>query len=200
MAAKNVEEIKGESHGLRGHLRQDLEDDTAHVSEETAQLLKFHGSYQQDDRDQRAARKKQNLDKAWIFMIRSKIPGGRLTPDQYLQHDRSASELGNGTLRITTRQDIQLHGVLKGNLKSAIRQINDSGITTWGGCGDVVRNTVAPAAPLRDDAHEDAQRLARELSRKFLARSHAYAEVWLDGEKLELGTSVVQEADPVYET
>ncbi|MBV9492220.1 MAG: NADPH-dependent assimilatory sulfite reductase hemoprotein subunit [Verrucomicrobia bacterium] len=198
MAAKNVEEIKAESHGLRGTLSQEMGNEAAHVSEEAAQLLKFHGSYQQDDRDQRAARKQQKLDKAWIFMIRSKIPGGALTPEQYLQQDRVAGELGNGSLRITTRQDIQLHGVLKGNLTGCIRQLNESGITTWGGCGDVVRNTIAPAAPIRDEAHEDAQRLANELSRKFLARSRAYAEVWLDGEKLDSGTEL-PEPDPIYE-
>ncbi|MBV8901941.1 MAG: NADPH-dependent assimilatory sulfite reductase hemoprotein subunit [Verrucomicrobia bacterium] len=201
MPAKNVEEIKAESNGLRGSLHEEIQDGTtAHVSEEAAQLLKFHGSYQQDDRDQRIARKQQGLDKAWIFMIRAKIPGGALTAEQYLQHDRAATELGNGTLRITTRQDIQFHGVLKGNLKSCLQQINGSGITTWGGCGDVVRNTIAPAAPLKDEAHEDAQRLAHELSRKFLARSRAYAEIWLDGEKLELGAPAAQgEADPIYE-
>ncbi|HEY0793157.1 MAG TPA: NADPH-dependent assimilatory sulfite reductase hemoprotein subunit [Chthoniobacterales bacterium] len=195
MAAKNVEDLKAESNGLRGQIQADMGLPAPHVSEEAAQLLKFHGSYQQDDRDQRAARKQQGQDKAWMFMVRSKLPGGALTPEQYLEHDRIAGLFGNQTLRITTRQGFQLHGVLKGNLKNVIHLINESGITTWGACGDVVRNTVAPAAPLKDAAHEDTQRLARELSQRFLARSHAYAEIWLDGVRLG---SDPEEADPIY--
>src|SRR5215469_17335254 len=184
MSSKNVEEIKAESRALRGTIQESLAADTTHFSEDEYQLLKFHGTYQQDDRDQRAARKAQNQDKAWMFMVRSKLPGGDLTAAQYLEHDRIAGELGNGTLRITTRQGFQLHGVLKGGLKECILQINLSGITTWGACGDVVRNTVAPAAPLKDAAHLDAQRLAKELSNTFLARTSAYAEIWLNGERL----------------
>jgi sulfite reductase (ferredoxin) len=184
MGSKSVEEIKAESHALRGAIQKTLLGDASHFADEEFQLLKFHGTYQQDDRDQRVSRKKQNLDKAWMFMVRSKLPGGALTAEQYLAHDRIAGELGNNTLRITTRQGFQLHGVLKGDLKECIHQINLSGITTWGACGDVVRNTVAPAAPLKDEAHLDAQRLAQEISNTFLARTSAYAEIWLNGERL----------------
>src|SRR6516165_3794812 len=145
MGSKTVEEIKAQSHALRGDIQNTLLGASSHFSEEEYQLLKFHGTYQQDDRDQRLARKKQNLDKAWIFMVRSKLPGGALTAEQYLAHDRIAGDLGNGTLRITTRQGFQFHGVFKGDLKECIHRINQSGITTWGACGDVVRNTVAPA-------------------------------------------------------
>jgi sulfite reductase (ferredoxin) len=183
MGSKSVEEIKAESHALRGDIQNTLLADTSHFTEEEYQLLKFHGTYQQDDRDQRVSRKKQNLDKAWIFMVRSKMPGGALTADQYLAHDQIAGELGNHTLRITTRQGFQIHGVLKGGLQECIRRINLSGITTWGACGDVVRNTVAPAAPLKDEAHLDAQRLAKEISNTFLAKTSAYAEIWLNGER-----------------
>src|SRR6516162_9061910 len=130
MASKSVEEIKSESHALRGTIKETLTGEGSHFSEEEYQLLKFHGTYQQDDRDQRATRKKQNQDKAWIFMVRSKLPGGALTAEQYLAHDRIAGELGNNTLRITTRQGFQLHGVLKGDLKECIRRINLSRITT----------------------------------------------------------------------
>jgi sulfite reductase beta subunit-like hemoprotein len=200
MGSRSVEEIKGESHALRGEIRNTLLGEASHFSEEEYQLLKFHGTYQQDDRDQRADRKKQNLDKAWMFMVRSKLPGGALTAEQYLAHDRIAGELGNNTLRITTRQGFQLHGVLKGDLKECIRRINLSGITTWGACGDVVRNTVAPAAPIKDEAHLDAQRLAKELSDTFLAKTSAYAEIWLNGERLEVeqpnGNST--EEEPIY--
>src|SRR6516164_583797 len=170
MGSKSVEEIKAQSHALRGDIQNTLLGDASHFSEEEYQLLKFHGTYQQDDRDQRVARKKQNLDKAWCFMVRSKLPGGALTAEQYLAHDRIAGELGNSTLRITTRQGFQLHGVLKGDLQECIHRINATGVTTWGACGDVVRNTIAPASPCKDAAHLDAQRLAKEISDTFLAR------------------------------
>jgi sulfite reductase (ferredoxin) len=197
MAAKNVEQIKGESRALRGTIHETLDGAGTHFSEDEATILKFHGTYQQDDRDQRAKRKQENVDKAWMFMVRSKLPGGALSAEQYLQHDHIAGELGNGTLRITTRQGFQTHGVLKGDLQECIRQINEAGVTTWGACGDVVRNTVAPASPIKDAAHLDAQRLAQELSRNFLARSTAYAEIWIGGEKLPANP---QEEEPIYGT
>ena len=189
MSSKNVEEIKAESRSLRGTIQESLGADSNHFSEDEYQLLKFHGTYQQDDRDQRAARKAQNQDKDWSFMVRSKLPGGDLSAAQYLEHDRIAGELGNSTLRITTRQGFQTHGVLKGDLKECIHRINESGVTTWGACGDVVRNTIAPAAPIDDPAHRDAQRLAKEISQAFLARSTAYADIWLNDEKLAVGTN-----------
>src|ERR1700741_828284 len=185
MSSKNVEEITAESRALRGTIRESLAADSSHFSEDEYQLLKFHGTYQQDDRDQRAAQKAQNQDKAWMFMVRSKLPGGDLTAAQYLEYDRIAGELGNGTLRITTRQGFQVYGVLKGDLQECIRRINESGATTWGACGDVVRNTTAPAAPIDDQPHRDAQRLAKEISDTFLAKTTAYAEIWLNGERLE---------------
>jgi sulfite reductase (ferredoxin) len=204
MSSKNVEEIKAESRALRGTIQESLAADTSHFSEDEYQLLKFHGTYQQDDRDQRAARKAQNQDKAWMFMVRSKLPGGDLTAAQYLEHDKIARELGNGTLRISTRQGFQTHGVLKGDLKECVRRINESGVTTWGACGDVVRNTIAAAAPIADPAHRDAQRLAKEISQAFLSRSTAYADIWLNDEKLALGTSsrssevVDTNEEPIY--
>jgi sulfite reductase (ferredoxin) len=198
MPAKNVEEIKAESHSLRGKIAETLQQkEQSHFADEEFQLLKFHGTYQQDDRDQRVARKQQNLEKAWMFMVRSKLPGGALTAAQYLAHDRIAGELGNGTLRITTRQGFQTHGVLKGDLHDCIRRINESGVTTLGACGDVVRNTVAPASPISDQPHRDAQRLAKEISNTFLAKTTAYAEIWLNGERLESSTT---ESEPIYGT
>jgi sulfite reductase (ferredoxin) len=190
MSSKNVEEIKAESRALRGTIEETLATGASHFSDDEYQLLKFHGTYQQDDRDQRAALKAQNQDKAWMFMVRSKLPGGDLSAAQYLEHDKIADDLGNGTLRITSRQGFQTHGVLKGDLKECIRRINESGVTTWGACGDVVRNTIAPAAPIDDPAHRDAQQLAKEISNAFLARSTAYADIWLNDEKLDaVGTS-----------
>jgi len=195
MAAKSVEEIKSQSYALRGTIQETLVGEGSHFSDDEYQLLKFHGTYQQDDRDQRVPRKKKNLDKAWMFMVRSKLPGGALTAEQYLAHDQIAGDLGNGTLRITTRQGFQLHGVLKGDLQECISRINKSGITTWGACGDVVRNTTAAPSPFKDEAHLDAQRLAKEISDTFLAKTTAYAEIWLNGEQLNRETEV---AEPIY--
>lgn len=188
-----VEEIKEQSHGLRGHIAQALAAGGSHFDEETTQLLKFHGSYQQDDRDTRAQRKREGLEKDWSFMVRSKIAGGDLGVDQYLAHDRMADELGNGSIRLTNRQGIQMHGVLFGSLRDCIRRINATGLTTRGACGDIVRNTMATALPLRDGVIEEVQELAGRISEAFFARSHAYSEIWLDGERVN-----DQEPDPIY--
>lgn len=202
MASKNVEEIKEASRQLRGSIRETLGDaEATHFSEEDYQLLKFHGTYQQDDRDERIPRRKQGLDKAWSFMVRTKQPGGNMSAAQYLAMDRLAEEIANGTLRITTRQGLQFHGILKTNLKDSMKRIVASGMTTWGACGDVVRNTMGPAAPLDDPAHRDAQVLAAELSDRFLAKSTAYAQIWLNGEKFELdaeGRRVEPVDEPIY--
>lgn len=199
MGKQNVEDIKVDSRGLRGRIVETLQSEASHFEEPEYQLLKFHGTYQQDDRDQRIPRKKAGEEKAWMFMVRSKMPGGRLTSEQYLVHDRMADDLGNGTIRITTRQGIQMHGVLKGGLKDTIARIKDSGLTTWGACGDVVRNTMSPAAPLDTPAHRDTLKLAEELSDRFLARSKAYVEIWLNGEKLEEPVAGGEEPeDPIY--
>ena len=184
MSKASVEEIKLESGGLRGRIVEELGDGgRSHVEEDQSILLKFHGTYQQDDRDQRAALTKEKKEKAWSFMVRSKMPGGRISAAQWLIHEELC-QLSEGSLRLTNRQGIQLHGVLKGNLKEVIAGICRSGLTTMGACGDVVRNTMGPAAPLADPVHVDAQRLTEELSQRFLWRSQSYADIWLDGEKL----------------
>ncbi|HEX2751268.1 MAG TPA: NADPH-dependent assimilatory sulfite reductase hemoprotein subunit [Verrucomicrobiales bacterium] len=186
MSKASVEEIKLESRALRGHIQEAFADPAlSHVEENENVLLKFHGTYQQDDRDLRAQRTKEKLDKAWSFMVRSKMPGGRITAAQWLIHDDLA-KLSDGSVRLTNRQGIQLHGTLKGNLKEVIGGINRSGLTTIGACGDVVRNTMGPAAPVKDAVHTDTQQLAEELSQRFLWRSQSYSDIWLDGEKVEL--------------
>ena len=201
MSKGSVEDIKLASRGLRANIQSTLEDASAsHFEDSENTLLKFHGTYQQDDRDLRAKLAKEKKEKAWSFMVRSKMPGGRATPEQWLAHDHLADKT-NGTLRLTTRQGIQFHGVLKGNLKEVIATINKSGLTTIGACGDVVRNTMGPASPIKDEAHLDGQRLAEELSRRFLWRSNAYTQIWLDGEKLELLSKCdlpPEEEDPIY--
>src|SRR6266516_3476564 len=135
-----VEQVKEESHGLRGDLAAQLAAGGDHFSEAGAQLLKFHGTYQQEDRDQRRERRGTDSEPGHQFMVRCKIPGGVLTSEQYLVIDELADRYGNGTLRVTTRQGNQFHGVLKGDLKATIRSVNDVLVTTLGACGDVDSN------------------------------------------------------------
>ncbi len=202
MSKVSVEQIKRESRGLRGRIVETMRSKASHFEESEIQLIKFHGSYQQDDRDKRAELRKQKLDKAWSFMTRTKMPGGLITAEQYLAHDDFADRLANGTLRLTTRQGIQFHGILMGGLKEVIASINKIGLTTWGACGDVVRNTMGPSAPIADAAHRDSQLLAREISDAFLARSSAYSDIWLDGEKVDLtgdpATNDEEVEEPIY--
>ncbi len=196
MSKASVEDIKLASHGLRGQIAEQFADTAlSHISEDNNILLKHHGSYQQDDRDQRATLSKEGKDKAWSFMIRSKMPGGRITAAQWLIHD-DLCEKAMGTMRLTNRQGIQLHGVLKGGLKEVISNVCHSGMSTMGACGDVVRNTMGPAAPIKDAIHADTQKLTEEISQRFLWRSQAYADIWLDGEKIEPDWSKDPEVNP----
>ncbi|MBN2328925.1 MAG: NADPH-dependent assimilatory sulfite reductase hemoprotein subunit [Candidatus Omnitrophica bacterium] len=192
----NVEAIKKESQQLRGTLREALMSDAATLSESDHQLIKFHGAYEEDDRDQRVERRKQKLDRFYMFMVRSRIPGGRMTSKQYLMHDGVAEKYGDKTLRITSRQGIQFHFVMKGDLKECIAEINRSGLTTWGACGDVVRNVMASPLPLDSPAYRDIQALSEDLKDVFSAKSHAYSEIWLDDEKLDLGNE--PQEDDIY--
>jgi sulfite reductase (ferredoxin) len=193
----DVEKVKEASRGLRGALAQELAAETSHFEDDTAQLLKFHGAYQQDDRDTRRARSDAGDEPAYSFMVRCKIPGGVLTAEQYLALDRLAGRYGNGTLRITTRQDNQFHGVLKGDLKATIRALNDALVTTLGACGDVQRNVVCCPAPVPGGLRNAALDAARRISAHLLPRTRAYHEIWLNGERVG-GDPPAPESDPVY--
>jgi sulfite reductase beta subunit-like hemoprotein len=181
----HVEHVKIDNPGLGGILLSEVPDpNVISLSDGAEVLLKFHGSYQQDDRDQRRDRKKQGLDRLWQFMVRTKFPGGRLTAEQYLLADELATRFGNETLRITTRQCFQFHGIGKANLKALIRALNERWISTYGACGDVARNVLAcPVADLLPGHDFDYQALAKQISDRFLPDSTAYYELWLDGEK-----------------
>ncbi len=191
----NIEEIKKNSNYLRGTIKEELESDSSHFNPENFQILKFHGTYQQDDRDLRKERKKAKMERAYIMMVRTRIPGGRLTSQQYLKLDRIASEVGNETLRITSRQGFQFHSVLKGNLHSCIRQINETGLTTMGACGDVNRNIVTSASPLHTPEHEAIGPLIENLINLLSLKTMAYAEIWLNGEKVNLPE---EDREPLY--
>jgi sulfite reductase (ferredoxin) len=177
-----AERVKARSNRLRGTLGTELLEDTPVFSDDAEVVLKFHGVYQQDDRDLRKEARKLGLDKHHMMMIRTRIPGGIVTPDAYLAHDRIAGMWGNGTLRITTRQDLQLHGVLKGDLKKAIRAINDSLLTTLGGCGDQERNVMCCPAPWHDRLHREVNQTLAALVAGLTPTTRAYSEIWLDGE------------------
>src|SRR5690606_36093306 len=151
-----VETLKRESRGLRGTLRESLDDAvTGALRESDAQLLKFHGSYQQDDRDLREERRLQKLETAYSFMLRTRLPGGVATPAQWLALDALATRYGNGTLRLTTRQAFQIHGILKQDLKPTIAAINQTLIDTIAACVDVNRNVMVSANPVESLAHAE---------------------------------------------
>jgi sulfite reductase (ferredoxin) len=192
-----VEKVKEESRGLRGDLGEQLVSGSDHFSDTGAQLLKFHGTYQQEDRDQRRERRGTDSEPHHQFMVRCKIPGGVLTGEQYLVIDELADRYGNGTLRVTTRQGNQFHGVLKGDLKATIRAVNDVLVTTLGACGDVVRNVISCPAPVAGGLRAAVLQVARQLSDHLLPRTQAYHEIWLDGEQVAGGPP---EVDPIYGT
>jgi len=201
-----AETVKEESHGLAGDLAAQLAADTDGFSEAGAQLLKFHGTYQQEDRDQRRERRGTDAEPAHQFMVRCKIPGGVLSGAQYLAIDELADRYGNGTLRVTTRQGNQFHGVVKGDLTATIRAVNDVLVTTLGACGDVVRNVVSCPAPVVGGLREEVLSVTRRLSDHLLPRTRAYHEIWLDGEQVAggppgpPGPPSPPEPEPIYGT
>jgi sulfite reductase beta subunit-like hemoprotein len=182
-AESKVEAAKRRGRQLRGTIAETLASPATHFEPDDVQLLKFHGTYQQDSRDERRGRAAAGGDKAYSFMVRVAIPAGALTAEQYLGLERIADEEANGTLRVTTRQGFQFHGVLKGQLKSAIARINQDLLTTVAACGDVQRNVMGCSAPLADADHARVRDIANALARELRPRSRAYHEIWLDGKK-----------------
>jgi sulfite reductase (ferredoxin) len=194
-AISKAEAIKQQSRQLRGNLARDLADTAVPFDKTGYSLLKFHGIYQGYDRDSATERKQRGDDKIWQFMVRVRIPGGRLTAGQYLALDALADTSANGSLRITTRQSIQFHGVVKSRLKAAIAEINRTLLTTLAACGDVVRTVTTVPAPIRDPVHQRLEDDARRLSVHLLPRTGAYHEIWVDGEKV---TPAEEPVDPLY--
>ncbi|MBK1834369.1 NADPH-dependent assimilatory sulfite reductase hemoprotein subunit [Roseibacillus ishigakijimensis] len=190
------EGIKTRSNYLRGTLAEGLRDlSTGSLSEDDQQLLKFHGTYQQDDRDLRAGRRAHKLEKAYSFMIRIRVPGGVTTPHQWIEVDRMADQFANGTIKLTTRQAYQLHGVIKSNLKRTIKEINDTAMDTIAACGDVNRNVMCYPNPYLSSVHADALKISQDISDHLTPRTRAYHEIWLDGEKIETSE---EEVEPIY--
>lgn len=187
------EQLKIDSRGLRGGIAQELLNSSSSFEKDTTLLLKFHGMYQQDNRDARV-KTEDGTEKAHSLMVRGRIPGGRLTAEQYLVWDELASRFGNGSMRLTTRQSIQLHGILKKDIKLTLQKIHESLLSTTGACGDIVRN-VTQAVNFNDDPElNELDAVAQLLSDHFRARSRSYAEIWLDEEQF----TGADEHEPIY--
>ncbi|HEX4138979.1 MAG TPA: NADPH-dependent assimilatory sulfite reductase hemoprotein subunit [Candidatus Methylacidiphilales bacterium] len=190
------EGIKAASHHLRGTIAKDLADtSTGAISEDNSQLTKFHGLYLQDDRDQRLALKKAGHEKAYSFMLRLRLPGGRATPQQWIVLDLLSEEFSAPSLRLTTRQTFQFHGVLKGNVKRLVKGAHLALLDSIAACGDVNRNVMASPNPERSPILQQVYDHARAWSEFALPKTHAYHEIWLDDEMVAGGEP---ESEPMY--
>src|SRR6266404_5345006 len=188
------EGLKQNSPLLSGTIAQRLDETSEdHFTEDDYEFLKFHGIYQQDDRD------KRKIAKQYMLMVRTKFPGGVLSAPQYLVCDQLATQYGNNTLRITTRQDFQFHGILKSNLRQSIKSLNDALMTTIGACGDVERNVMAPPTPATHRVVDEVLEEARVLSAKLTPKTSAYHTIWVEGKELDLASEAnVNFVDPLF--
>ena len=189
MSQKNnlsaVERIKTTSDGLRGTLKESLQDEiTGALREDDQSLVKFHGMYQQDDRDRREERSAKKLEWLYSFMIRLRLPGGFLSPQQWIGLHHIAGEHSTGTIKITTRQTIQLHGIIKSHVKPTIKEFDLLKLDSIAACGDVNRNVLCSSHPKQSAIHREIFDYADKISRLALPKTNAYYEIWLDKEQL----------------
>ncbi|MGK9266828.1 assimilatory sulfite reductase (NADPH) hemoprotein subunit [Bacillus inaquosorum] len=192
----DVERIKKESDYLRGTLKEVMLDRiSAGIPDDDNRLMKHHGSYLQDDRDLRNERQKQKLEPAYQFMLRVRMPGGVSTPEQWLVMDDLSQKYGNGTLKLTTRETFQMHGILKWNMKKTIQTIHSALLDTIAACGDVNRNVMCASNPYQSEIHSEVYEWSKKLSDDLLPRTRAYHEIWLDEERVA-GTP--EEVEPMY--
>jgi sulfite reductase (NADPH) hemoprotein beta-component len=195
----DVEIIKAESNYLRGSLIESLADSASgSLADPDTQLSKFHGFYQQDDRDHREDRRKRMLEPDFQFMIRARVPGGVCSPGQWLELDRIANEWANGSIRLTTRQAFQFHGVLKSDLKSSIRAINAAMLDTIAACGDVNRNVMCSPLPESSGLHGEVFRLASAVSDHLTPNTTAYHEIWLSDGESRSKVAATPDVEPIY--
>lgn len=191
-----MEHIKNRSNYLRGTIKEGLSDEiTGAIAEDDTKLLKFHGSYMQDDRDIRDERRKQKLEPAYSFMIRVRVPGGTATADQWLAMDDISTEYANDTIKLTTRQAFQFHGILKRNLKSSMQSIHHAVMDSLAACGDVNRNVMCNPNPYQSGVHKEVDKLATDISDHLSPQTGAYHEIWLDDEKI---VDTKEEVEPMY--
>jgi len=192
-----IEKIKRNSHGLRGTISEGLQDEiTGAISEEDQALLKFHGMYQQDDRDRREERAEKKLERLYSFMIRLRLPGGFLKPEQWIAIHHIAGENATGIIKITTRQTIQLHGLIKSKIKPTIQAFNEASLDSIATCGDINRNVICSAHPMQSPIHAQVHAYARTISELLMPKTRAYYEIWLDQEMIQ---DKKEEDDPLYQ-
>jgi len=193
-----VEHIKGNSNYLRGTIKEGLIDEiTGSLAPDDTQLTKFHGIYQQTARELESERKKQKLEPLYSFMVRVRVPGGIASPEQWLEMDRLSGEYANSTLKLTTRQAFQFHGVFKRNLKSHIAEINNALLDTIAACGDVNRNVMCSPNPELSEVHEETYNFSKKISEHLLPNTTAYHEIWLD-KNLVAGGEIKEDNEPIY--
>jgi len=194
-----VEHAKRRGDNLRGTIHETLADDNAaRFEEDDLALLKFHGLYQQDDRDTRADRRRAGLEKDYSFMIRIRVPAGVCTAAQYLDIDDIAHRYGNNSVRLTNRQAFQIHGVIKSDLRRTLREINGALLSSLAACGDVPRNVMAPPVPRTDGPYHEAQAVAARIAREFAPATGAYHEIWVEGERVEPDEPALAREEPFY--
>src|SRR3954468_22628098 len=193
----STERIKMASDALRGTFVESLANEiTGSINEDDYALVRFHGMYLQDDRDRREDRAAKKLERLYSFMIRLRLTGGVLSPSQWVALHHIAGENSTGVLKITTRQTIQLHGVLKSKVKPTLKAFNEIGLTTIATCGDINRNVLCTSHPKQSPLHEEVFRYATDIAEMLLPKTNAYYEIWLDGEKL---VEKELEDDPLYQ-
>lgn len=192
-----IEKIKQGSDGLRGEINQSLKDEiTGAIREGDQAVIKFHGMYQQDDRDRREERAEKKLDRLYTFMIRLRLPGGFLTADQWLAMHDIAGKNSTGVIKITTRQTIQLHGLIKSKIKPTIKSFSEALLDSIATCGDINRNVLCSAHPNQSPLHEEIFGYADQISTLLMPKTKAYYEIWLDEDKL---ADKKDEEDPLYQ-
>jgi sulfite reductase (NADPH) hemoprotein beta-component len=193
----STEKIKQASDNLRGSLVESLQNEvTGNFYEDDIALVRFHGMYVQDDRDRREERAEKKLERLYSFMIRLRLPGGVLSPGQWVDLHNIAGENSTGVIKVTTRQTIQLHGVLKSDIKPALKAFNQAHLTTIATCGDINRNVLCTSNPRQSPLHEEIFSYAKDIDQLLLPKTHAYYEIWLDEEKIIDRQS---EEDPLYQ-
>ncbi|MCW3091014.1 MAG: sulfite reductase subunit beta [Ferruginibacter sp.] len=191
-----IEKVKIESDALRGTIRQSLQDEiTGAIREDDQAVIKFHGMYQQDDRDRREERAVKKLDRLYTFMIRLRLPGGLITPDQWIAAHHVAGENSTGVIKITTRQTIQLHGLIKAKIKPTIKAFNEAHLDSIATCGDINRNVSCSSNPAESPLHDKVFAYANKISMLLMPKTKAYYEIWLDEEQL---VDKKAEEDPLY--
>ncbi|HLX90305.1 MAG TPA: NADPH-dependent assimilatory sulfite reductase hemoprotein subunit [Puia sp.] len=193
----SVERIKQDSRGLRGTIAGEIRNEiSGAISEEDQALIKFHGMYQQDDRDRRQERAEKKLERLYSFMIRLRLPGGFMTPEQWLATHDIAGKNTTGTIKITTRQTLQLHGLIKSNIKPTIQAFNAAKLDSIATCGDINRNVLCSSHPMQSPLHANIHQFAKKISDMLMPRTRAYYEIWLDEEIL---ADKKDENDPLYQ-